>query len=418
MRVTEQAQFNRTVSTIKRNYTELEASQTRLSTGQRVQYPHQNVTSTINSIYYRTRMSSLDRYQNNIIEGKERLNIAHDSMGSITQALARARDLAVQGANSTYSAEDRNKMAMEIEEMLERVYDISKTQSKGEFIFSGTSIKTEPFRVFYSHDEKAGRSIIKSVMYEGDANKQNREVENGQYINVGTPGNYIFWGTNMEIMSTMDASAYIASENQDIMIDDMTISIKQGDNIEAIVQRINDANGDVRASIGDLRGGAKVIQLRTSTPHKILLQDLAGGTVLQDIGLVRAGAGNTYENNYEPSALVTGKSIFETLIYLRDAMLNDDVRAIGSEALGYIDSAIDNVTTVQANASSKVTRLDMGFTNFEDQKLAIQEALAKNENIDYSEEIVNFNMWQYAHTASLQTAGRLLGRTLMDYLRQ
>ena len=36
MRVTEQAQFNRTVSTIKRNYNELEASQTRLSTGQRV----------------------------------------------------------------------------------------------------------------------------------------------------------------------------------------------------------------------------------------------------------------------------------------------------------------------------------------------------------------------------------------------
>ncbi len=33
MRVTEQAQFNRTVSTIKRNYNEMEASQTRLSTG-------------------------------------------------------------------------------------------------------------------------------------------------------------------------------------------------------------------------------------------------------------------------------------------------------------------------------------------------------------------------------------------------
>ena len=197
----------------------------------------------------------------------------------------------------------------------------------------------------------------------------------------------------------------------------MTIRIKQGDNIEAIVERINDANGNVRASIGDLRGGAKVIQLRTSTPHKILLQDLAGGTVLQDIGLVRAGAGNTYENNYEPSALVTGKSIFESLIYLRDAMLNDDVRAIGSEALGYIDSSIDNVLTVQANASSKVTRLDMGLTNFEDQKLAIEEALAKNENIDYAEEIVNFNLWQYAHNASLQTAGRLLGRSLMDYLR-
>ena len=85
--------------------------------------------------------------------------------------------------------------------------------------------------------------------------------------------------------------------------------------------------------------------------------------------------------------------------------------------MGYIDSSIDNVLTVQANASSKVTRLDMGLTNFEDQKLAIEEALAKNENIDYAEEIVNFNLWQYVHNASLQTAGRLLGRSLMDYLR-
>ncbi|WP_295162094.1 flagellar hook-associated protein 3 [uncultured Brachyspira sp.] len=417
MRVTEQSQLNGTVRSIRMNKSEMTDSQTRLSTGQRVQYPHQNVTATINSIYYRTRMSSVDAYQNNIIDGRERLNVAHDSMSAITEALNRARDLAVQGANSTYGADDRAKMAMEVEEMIERIYDISKTQSKGEFIFSGTSIKTAPFMAFYGHDERAGRSIVKSVIYEGDGNPQNREIENGQIINVATPGNYAFWGTDMEIISTSDSSAYIAAEDQDIMIDDMVINIKQGDNIEAVVQRINDANGNVSASIGDLRGGQKVIQLKSGTPHKILLQDLAGGTVLQDIGLVRIGAANNPENNYEPSALVTGKSIFESLIYLRDAMLNDDVGSIGGEALGYIDSSLDNVLTVQANASSKTTRLDMGYNSFEDQKLAIQEALAKNENIDYAEEIINFNMWQYAHNASLQTAGKLLGRTLMDYLR-
>lgn len=353
MRVTEQSQLNGTVRSIRMNKSEMTDSQTRLSTGQRVQYPHQNVTATINSIYYRTRMSSVDAYQNNIIDGRERLNVAHDSMSAITEALNRARDLAVQGANSTYGADDRAKMAMEVEEMIERIYDISKTQSKGEFIFSGTSIKTAPFMAFYGHDERAGRSIVKSVIYEGDGNPQNREIENGQIINVATPGNYAFWGTDMEIISTSDSSAYIAAEDQDIMIDDMVINIKQGDNIEAVVQRINDANGNVSASIGDLRGGQKVIQLKSGTPHKILLQDLAGGTVLQDIGLVRIGAANNPENNYEPSALVTGKSIFESLIYLRDAMLNDDVGSIGGEALGYIDSSLDNVLTVQANASSK-----------------------------------------------------------------
>ena len=417
MRVTEQTQLQKAVSSIRKNYNEMEAAQNRLSTGKKVQYPHQNVTATINSIYYRTRMSSVDRYQNNIADSQERLNIAHDSMKGIVQALNQARDLAIKGGNSTYSAEDRYNMAIEVEEMIERIYDISKTQSKGEFIFSGTSVKTAPFRVFHGYDDKAGRSIIKSVMYEGDANAQNREIENGQYINAATPGNYTFWSTDMEIIATKDSSTYIAYENQDIMIDDMVINIKQGDNLEAIVERINDANGNVSASIGNLRGGDKVIELKTGTPHKILLQDLSGGTVLQDIGLIRVGSPNNYENNYEPSALVTGKSIFESLIYLRDAMLNDDVRAIGSEALGYIDSSLSNVVAVQADASSKVTRLDMGALGLADQKLAIDDALAKNENIDFTSEIVNFNMWQYAHNASLQTTGRLLGRTLLDYLR-
>ena len=46
-------------------------------------------------------------------------------------------------------------------------------------------------------------------------------------------------------------------------------------------------------------------------------------------------------------------------------MLNDDVRAIGSEALGYIDSSLSNVVAVQADASSKVTRLDMGALGLE-----------------------------------------------------
>lgn len=417
IRVTEQAQYDMSVNAIKRNFSEMELAQRRLSTGQRIQFPHQNVNATVNSIYYRTRLSAIDRFQNNIVDGKERLDVIYDSLGSLNEALNRARDLAVQSANSTYTHSDRIKMAMEVEEMIERAYDISLTKSKGEYVFSGTSVKTAPFRAFYSQNDSIGRSIMTAVSYEGDGNSQDREVESSQYMNVASPGNYSFWGTNSEIISSKDASNYIARENQDIMIDDMVVQIKQGDNIETIVERINDSGGNVKASIGSLRGGAKVIQLETRTPHKILLQDLRGGTVFQDIGLIRQGLGNNPENNYDPSAIVTGKSVFETLIYLRDAMINNDVRAIGSEALGFIDSSLDNVVTNQSLASAKVSRLDMGYKSFENQKYATTEALSKNEDVDYAKEIVTFNMWQYVHNASLQTAGRMLGKTLMDYLR-
>ena len=166
-----------------------------------------------------------------------------------------------------------------------------------------------------------------------------------------------------------------------------------------------------------LRDGGRALSLETNNPHKIMLQDLEGGTALVDLGLVREGLGNSPENNYSPTAVVGGKSVFEAMMFVRDAMINDDLSSIGGAGLGLIDSAIGNVVANQAQASSKVSRLDMGDEGFENQKYALTEALSKNEDISYSEESINFSTWEYVHKASLLTASKLLGPTLMDYLR-
>lgn len=417
LRVTQQSQQNQAIGSIQRNYKEMEMSQRRLSNGVRVQFPHQNVGAVVNSIYYRTRLSAIDRFQENIVSSKERLNVVHDSLGSVTTALNRARELTVQGANGTYNREDRLIMAAEMEELIERVYDVSLTKSKGEYVFSGTSVKTEPFRAHYSQNKDLGTPVMSAINYEGDSNIQNREIENTRYLDIGSPGNYSFWASNSSVMSNTDSSNYIAREDQTIMIDSTIINIKEGDNIDTIADRINSVGGSVLASVMPLRAGGRALNLETNNPHKIMLQDLEGGTTLVDLGFIREGLANFPENNYSPTAIVGGKSVFEAMMFVRDAMINDDVSSIGSAGLGLIDVAIDNVVANQAKVSSKVTRLNMGDAGFENQKYALTEALSKNEDIDYAEEIINFNMWQYAHNASLQTAGKLLGRTLMDYLR-
>lgn len=417
IRVTELTRYNSAVTAIQKNNSELEMSQTRLSTGRRILQPHQNVHATVNSIYYRTRLNAIDRFQSNIADGKERIDISHDSIGETTKVLERIRELAVQSSNGTYTKEDRRNMASEVEELLGRLYDISLTKSKGEYIFSGTSVNSTPFRAFYRQDDNMGREIMVGINYEGDANPQNREIENTQYVDVGAPGNYAFWATNMEIVSGTNTANYIAGSNQKIMIDGVTINIMQGDNIETIVERINDSGVNVKASIGALQGEEKVIQIATREPHKIMLQDLEGGTVLQDIGLIRAGLPNNPENNYAVNATVSGKSVFEVAMFLRDAMLQDDSTAIGSTAIGYIDEAIANATSRQSKMSAMAERLDLAYEHFSMQKVATTGALSRNEDVDYGEESVNFSMWEYVHKASLLTSAKLFGPTLMDYLR-
>ena len=417
MRVTEQSRYISTVDSIRRNSEELEKSQIRLSTGKRIQLPHQDVYGTVNSIYYRTRLSAINQFENNIVDAKERLDVAYSSMGEINNVLMRTRDLALQGANGTYTKSDRIVMAGEIEEMIGRLHDVSLTKSKGEYIFSGTSVENKPFRALYRQDDNMGREVMVGINYEGDDYSQNREIEESQFMDVGTPGSYAFWAGNMEIVSSRDSSAYIADRNQKIMIDNNIIDIKQGDNIETIVERINDSGINVKASIAELRGDGKVIELQTRHPHKILVQDLEGSTVLQDIGIIREGLANSPENNYAMDATINSKSIFEVLIDLRDAMLTDDTATIGSSGLGYIDEAINNVVHNQSKISAMVNRIDMANEHFSVQRVATAEALSKNEDISYSEESINFSTWEYVHKASLLTASKLLGPTLMDYLR-
>ncbi len=417
MRVTEQSRYTSTVDSLNRNQLQLEKSQTRLSTGRNIQTTSDNVYGTVNSIYYRTRLTAITQFESNIVDAKERLDVSYSSMGQVVDALHRSRELALQASNGTMTAFDRRVIAAEIEEMIGRVYDVSLTKSKNEYVFSGTNVGSRPFQAFYRQSEEMGREVMVSVSYEGNDYAQNREIEDSQFINVGTPGSYAFWAGNMEIISNTNAAEYIADRNQKIMIDDAIIQIKQGDNIDTIVERINDSGINVKASVGQLGGEEKVIQLQTRQPHKILIQDIEGGSVFQDIGLIREGVPNNSENNYAVDAIINSKSIFEVLIDLRDAMLTNDTATIGSSSIGYIDEAINNVLINQSRVSAIVSRLDMATEHFAMQRVSGTEALAKIEDVNYAEESVIFKSWEFVHQASLLTASKLMNMSLMDYIR-
>ncbi|MBI4978588.1 MAG: flagellar hook-associated protein 3 [Spirochaetes bacterium] len=417
MRITEQSLLNSNVSSIRRNFVEMDASQRRLSTGQRVQYPHQDVYTAVNSIFHRTRLSSIDQFQRNIDDAKGSLSVADSAMTSLTEVMQRARELAVMGANGTYTKQDRINMAAESDELLARAYEIGQTKYKDEYLFGGTKSTTQPLRSFTQWNEAMGREIIVGVNYEGDGRMKTREIEEGQYANATLPGNYTLWATNSEITSSKDASTYLVPKNTALMIDNTIIRVNEGDNIDAVVDRINAASTNVRANVAVLRNGAKVLRLESFEPHKIMLEDIEGGKVLQDLGLIREGMGNFPENNYHPSAGVGGKSIYDALMNLRDNFLKDDQAQVGSTSLGLIDQGLSNILHNQAKMSATVTHIDTTKSALEDQKVYVSEAMSKGEDVDYAGEIVNFNMWEYAHKASLMTAAKLLQPTLMDFLR-
>ncbi|MCE9501566.1 MAG: flagellar hook-associated protein 3, partial [Leptospira sp.] len=246
----------------------------------------------------------------------------------------------------------------------------------------------------------------------GDIGEQIREVERGEYIPVTLPGNKVFWGTNVSITSKVDNSAYNATSDQKFKIDGVEIHVAVGDSIDDIIDKINNSPIEVKAS----KLAQDNISLSSTAPHQIWLEDTDGGTVLRDIGLVDP-ANSEPPNNYSKSASVTGLSIFDVLIQLRNDLIQKDQERISGRDLQDLDLALENVLRYRSVVGARMNRIEEHEKRVDFDKSYMTELLAKNEAIDFPETIMNFKWLETIHQYALNVGSKIIKPTLMDFLR-
>jgi flagellar hook-associated protein 3 FlgL len=372
-------------------------------------------------MHQRTRNNDLNRFERNITFSKGRLDLTETSLRSVTDLLQRARELAVQGANGTYTGEERKDMAFEINELLKQTIDVANTQYQGSSLFGGTSSEKQAFNIEtgkivnpLTGELSSGEDNITKVHYQGDSSGRFAEVGRGEYIQTNITGNDAFFASNQTIVSGTSGSGYVANRDQVIRIDGVEIPIKTGDNLQAVSDKINNAKLSVHASI-DNSGGQNLLTLQTTNPHQIYLEDLGGGSVLQDVGLIDSAV-SAPPTNYSPTAVVYENSIFDRLIQLRDSFYNNDAEGI-NRGIGGLDESLTSNTTQVTKIGAIQARVDGSSQRIEQQKMYTAEVISQLQDVNVPEAITNLKKWETELQASLQIGAQILPRTLLDYLR-
>lgn len=411
MRVTSGMMGDNLINIIKRNADKMMKIQNNISTGRKNRIPRENPIEVSHSIHYKRVLFEFEQFEKNIDDGKGRINAAESALGSATDILQRVRELGVQGANGIYTKEDRAKIAVEIEQLLEELVIIANTKFKGKAVFGGNDTLEDPFKISRTFSKFAGQNIIDKVEYYGDMGKLNREIEQGNILSVNAPGNEVFWAENSSLFSSVDATNYIVPEDSYVRINGTVIGFKAGDNIEMIVNRLNNAHIPVRASVNRMNGG---IILETSSARDIWVEDIEGGTVMQDIGVI---SGNTPPQNISPTARFFGGTIFDMVKRLRDSLYMNDIEDIGGRALRGMDLALDNILKYRAELGAKSNRLDIVKSRIIQDRTDMEEILSKNEDIDIAESITKLRLMEVAYKAALGVSARIIQLTLLDFLR-
>ncbi len=420
LRVTTNYMANNLSRNLRSHNKELDRIQNQISTSSRIQAPHEDPTGTALLMLYRGKMVEFGRYEKNIEDSNARLNFVDVKLQEVNTYLQSIREQAVKGANGTLTKEDRQKIAIQVEQYLRQIVQTANSKFKGETIFSGFQTNKEPYKLNFGRIQGWGEPLISKVQYEGDVGIHYSEIDRGEYMGINLPGNRAFWASNQRITSQTIATGYMAvSTNADlpyqiIKIDSVEIRIDDGDNLQTIADKINKANIAVKAEIDNTTGNDFIV-LQTTRPHQVWLEDDQGSTVLQDLGLIAQG-GNYPPGNYAPSAIVQGDSMFNKLIDLRDALFNNDTNGINA-GIGGIDEAMDNLRGHIALVGARQSRLEMALERTSKNIVYANDIYSKIQGTDMAKAITDLKNIELSHQAALQVGARIIRPTLLDFLR-
>jgi flagellar hook-associated protein 3 FlgL len=116
------------VLNIKNREYNMDKVNNQLATGQKYRLPSDGVVDVTQSMTFHSKILKTDQFLSNIQDAEGERALSETKMMNTIDVIQRIRELAVQGANGVYSADERKSMAKEVDELLNNVIDSANSR--------------------------------------------------------------------------------------------------------------------------------------------------------------------------------------------------------------------------------------------------------------------------------------------------
>jgi flagellar hook-associated protein 3 FlgL len=355
-----------------------------------------------------TRAATLDRTlaenaqfarNSNMIEA--RLKYEEQSLADATTLLQNARDVALQGANSTLGAVERKMLANDVRQQLAALLDVSnRDDSNGEYLFAGTRTATKPFAVGTT-----------GVNYQGDLTNRQIRISSSQSLADSHNGADVFmyvaegngvFGTgvangntgtgSIDVGRVSDPSAWVA--------DNYTLQFTTATDWQVVDDTLPTPN--VIATGTGFSAGQSI-------SFRGITVTIAGSPAAND------------EFSIQPAQQLDMFAMLEDLATTLEggtggANSKPQFDSNIGAAIANLDQALDRIVGVRAEVGARLSAIDQAASTREDEALDLQSLLSDLRDVDYAQAISQLNQ-QYAGLQAAQAAyTRISQLSLFDYL--
>ena len=454
MRVTSQTIARQVAEGLQRAYQRVARAQEAVTSGRRINHLSDDPVGASRAMRLRGFEESLAQYQRNIDYGTPFLDQADSVLGDVTEALTRAKELALAMVNDTNSATERHAAAREIQQIFLQVRAEANTKVENRFLFGGFLNGSAPFvegvaRVDYLGDN--GEITIQTnpastlpINLQGSAVFQGAGVAGGQGIfdvlqdleavlEGDASANAITLGVNLD----NGIAAGSGFSPADAVGTEALPAIWLGEASYSSVVTVFDSRGQAHnLTFLFAKTGATTFQYRVVADADEITAGTPGN-------LYQVAPQGTLEFNADGTFNAAGSTLADiTLTGLADGAADITIAAAdlsfaGSTHLvapsavlkltqtntnglhaqiGRLDAAIDQVLTFRAELgarlnSAKVAGDAAGM--LKDRTLAQRSQI---EDADVLAAYSDFARYQQAFEAAIQSASQIIRPSLLDYL--
>jgi flagellar hook-associated protein 3 FlgL len=399
---------------LRRTESRMQSTEKSIASESRIGNLRDDPVAAAHAVRYASFASRLERFESNALRLGDAIKSGEGYVRQSIDVMQRVRELAVQGSQNTLSKTDMGHIAAEVDELLkELVMSANAKDADGTALFAGTRSLSEPFRAVMGRAPGSAAETIIGVEYTGAIASNKVEIGEGEYIESDLAGNAVFWSDRQHVVSSRDARGFVLLADETIRVDGREVLLKAGDDVLSVAAKINGSGAAVKASMDPETAG---IAIETTDAHQLWLEDGPGGDALVRLGILK-GSGAPPPADYAESALVSGGSLFDSVIALRDALNKGDVFEIGGRGIAGIDSALHSLERRVAEIGSRSERLSFASGRLNREIPDVTAQLSREQDIDLAEAITDLRSLENTQKASLQVAGRLFPQTLLDFLR-
>jgi flagellar hook-associated protein 3 FlgL len=348
----------------------LQYAQTQLATGKRILKPSDDPLSLSKSVRAKAVLADDSQYLRNIEDALTWLENTEPVVDDMVTVLTELKEIGVEGASDTRSADERRVLAEQVEDLIGRMVELANTRFAGKYVFAGTYTTTQPYSASREvSDETVGLPDLEF------ADLGNAAVVGGSVAVAGSGGETYTEGVDYEIDYAAGRIRRIAGGSM--------------------------GPGDTYYISYETEGTAGV-SLEVPTTGGDLVREIAPGLHER----INTGGEEIFASRV---------AVFDLLIRIKNALTRGDGAGV-NESLDEIDAAIDHVASVLSDHGLKTNLFGLAQARLESEMVNLEALISGYEDADMAEVVVRFQAEQTAYESALAAASEIMNTSLINFI--